>query len=250
MKQIESGFSRRLTKILLSLSLLGTFASFGFAQTGVFGVGGSYAGPFDFEARARGGRTGFEAILFTPGADPSLNPPGTPVWTSGFDYKFEFTFNSLTGTSTWKIDFDKSGSLDVAETASETIPSLIGVGFQSVNVFLSGRTSPADTANLTSFSINSFTDAAITSGTPLTSGFSSTSKQYQASSIGDGSLTIFGTFNFVFPPTGTGSDEAPRFWIQVGNQVAIPEPSTYAALFGLMTLGFVQFRRFRQKARA
>jgi len=32
--------------------------------------------------------------------------------------------------------------------------------------------------------------------------------------------------------------------------IAIPEPSTYAAIFGLLTLGLVQIRRFRQKSLA
>lgn len=199
---------------------------------------------FSIEARARNGNTGFEAVLFTPGnpspgtAATQLNPVGAPIWNNSGNvygttyFNFAFSYAASTGTATWGIDFNKDGDfLDPEELASSVSPSLVGKGFTYVNLFYQGN-------GTVGVNINNFTLNAFNFGT-----FSTTSgtAQNQLFEHNGGSYDIAATGSFTF--TGSGGQERPRLWIQLGSPVdataQVPEPGSLAlatlGLFGLVT---------------
>jgi hypothetical protein len=184
-----------------------------------------FPGPYDVVARARNGRTGWEAALFTPDNPPAyMNPSGAPVWVYGAPYPFRFEYYYSTGTTIWSIDFNRDGDfLDSQESASRVSPSLIGFGFRYFNIFAQGNNvSSATVRNLT---INGVGFGSYSSGSGvLEQSFTDTNGLF-------GDLVVLG--ELIFSADGN-SDERPRVWLRLGDPepyreyAPVPEPGSLA----------------------
>lgn len=188
-------------------------------------VAGSASTPVDISARARNGETGFEGVLFTP-ANPapglSMNPVGTPAWSYGEYAAFAFAYDSMTGTASWSIDFNRDGDfLDSEESVTSLSPTLANRGFNQVSLFLQGNDSPLAGVSVLDFTLNGTNFGAFSSmnGTATTQLFSYTG----------GSSDILATGSLTFTASG-GSQERPRFWIQAGSSFVVPAPGAIALL--------------------
>jgi uncharacterized protein (DUF2141 family) len=168
---------------------------------------------YEVEGRARNGDTGFEAVLFTPG-DPvpgngstQLNPAGTPAWSDGSQHNFKMTYDVLSGTSTWSIDFNQDGDfMDNEENATSNSISLIGKSFKLINLVLRGGAG-GETASVLDFTINGINHGHFnsTGDTDVTQLFD------DPQTFGD----ILITGSLLFSNLG-GTDERPRVWVQLG----------------------------------
>ena len=181
------------------------------------------ASPTTVEARARWGATGFEAVLFTP-ANPSpaglnMNPAGTPVWNDGAARNFSLTYNSVSGTSVWSVDWNKDLSFGSGESVSSTSPGLANKGFDYLSIYVQGSTvtAPATGASVT---VQNFNINGTGFGTYSSSNSDVVSVNYRNGAGIFGDITITGTIT-ITGGTGTAS-ERPRFYIKLGKPVAIP----------------------------
>ena len=170
---------------------------------------------FSIEARARYGNTGYEAVLFTP-ENPSpvglqLNPAGIPAWLYGAQYTFEFTYDQISGISTWKIDFNRDGDFDDAqESVSSISPTLVGKGFKYVNLYIQSNISTGTISyiglhNLTINGTNFGTLSSPSNGNAL-------EHLYENSAGLFTEIVVTGTLMM----TGSHSQERPRLWIRAG----------------------------------
>lgn len=178
---------------------------------------------YSAEARIRNGKTGFEAVLFTPstplpgqpgGAQFQLDPAGAPVWNSngnvyGDQHSFLVEYDYLSGTIALSVDFNRDGDfLDNEESAVSVTSSLTGKAFTYLNFFLQGATTNGLCVQVTNLSVNGYalgnyqscSDTALNLVFRETSGFFT---QVQVS----GELLL----------TGGASQEIPRFWIRFGD---------------------------------
>lgn len=198
-----------------------------------------YAGPYDISARARNGNTGFEAILFNPGADPNTNPSGAPVWNSGTYFQFAVTYVAATGTTSFMIDFNNDGDfLDGGATSLETLTvtnaSLAGKSFQYATLRIEGGTNTSGAMG--GVDVQNFTINAVNFGQYMT-GVSVLEQQFTDSSGQFGDITITGSFDFI----GNIASELPRMWISLGDAAdlqVVPLPTGAGLAFaGLLGLG-------------
>ncbi len=180
---------------------------------------------YDIQARARNGNTGFEGVLFTPG-NPSptgvqLNPAGTPAWNYTLYYNVELNYTAATGTTEWKIDFNRDGDyLDAQEMATSVSPTLVGKGFKYVGFYTNGNTASVfiDVQNLTinGTNVGSFLGAANGSATD----------QYYQNSVGMFTdITVTASIRI----SGNGGQETPKLWIRAGVPLNVPTPTACAS---------------------
>jgi len=177
---------------------------------------------FEIEARVRNGKTVYEGALFTPNTPPpyapggglwQMNPAGSPVWNSngntyGDIHSFLFTYTMATGTTVWKIDFNRDGDYnDPQETVLNTAPTLIGKGFRYLNIWGQGHDIGL-IASLTDFTINgvNFGSYASSTNTPFNAFFEDESGIFS-------DITASGNFSF----SGDGGRECPRIWLRLGS---------------------------------
>lgn len=180
---------------------------------------------FEIDARIRNGNSGFESSFSAPSTPApgqpgilNLNPSGAPIWNSngnvyGDIHTFLMTYDYLTGTTTWNIDFNRdSDYADNQESISYTEASLIGKGFKYINLFIQGS-STGLTANVNNLTIN---------GRNM-GGFSSNSDTPNSPLFTD-SLGLFTTINITgqFSLSGNGGQERPRVWVRLGTPNAPP----------------------------
>ena len=199
---------------------------------------GSASTPSDISARARNGQTGFEGVLFTPG-NPAptglqMNPTGTPAWSYGEYAAFAFAYDSTTGTASWSLDFNRDGDfLDSQESVTSLSPTLANRGFNQVSIFLQGNAAPLAGVSVLDFTLNGTNFGAFSSanGTATTQLFTYTG----------GSADILATGTLMFTASG-GSDERPRFWINMASSFVVPTPGA-VALLGLAGLARSRRRR-------
>lgn len=207
------------------------------SEAGYVASTGAYSGPSIVEARARNGLTGFEGVLFTPSTPSSgaqLNPVGTPAWAYGQYAGFAFTFDSMTGTSTWSIDFNRDGDfLDSEESVTSVASTLANTGFDVVNLFLQGSDAPLAGAMVMDFTLNgtNFGNFSSANGTAT----------QQLFAFAGGSADVTATGSVMFTASG-GSQERPRLWIQMGSSFVVPAPASLA-LLGLAGLAGARRRR-------
>lgn len=195
--------------------------------------------PVVIEGQARNGRTGFEAILKTPGPDPTMNPGGAPVWQFGTSYSFALSYTASTGSATWSIDFNRDNDfLDASESVTQANASLIGQTFGQVNLFTQGNA--LGNVTVSSFSING------TALSPIAATANNTVQQLYVDStgqFGNGDILATGTFSF---SANGNSDERPRLWVQLGDQksvASLPDNGVMLSLFGLGLAGIAGMRR-------
>lgn len=179
---------------------------------------------YDVESRARWGATGWEAAVFESGDGTfgsKLDRPGAPVWTRGLFYGFELSFDKATGKTTWSVDFDRSGGFGAGETATVTLPSLIGRSF--THVLLAVLSPSNGSTTVQDFKIN----GAAFGGPAITGPFNTA---FQIKPAAPGGVMVAGSLRF----DGSGSicQECAKVDLKLGT--AVPEPSTWA----MMVLGF------------
>jgi hypothetical protein len=208
--------------------------------------GDTFTGPYEIEARARRGGSGFEAVLFTPG-DPfptgvPMNPKGAPVWVFGEPYDFKFLYSYLTGTTTYSIDFNKDGDfLDPQETATSLSPSLAGDSFVYTSIFLQGSANNQMTVNSLNINGSPFGPYGPVGNTPLEVLYEDTSGLF---------ADIMASGSFTFTGSNSGAMERPRFWFRAGEQGTVPDPSDPEAVPGpLPVLGAAAAFSFSRRIR-
>jgi hypothetical protein len=227
-------------RFLFGLSLLGALA--GAAQANAIGIVPAPAPSpgFEIDARARNGNTGFEGILFTPGnpAGVQLNPSGAPAWNYGLFHDFAFLYQAATGTATWSIDFHSRGIV----SATSVSPTLAGMSFQYVNLFVQGGTQTATVQNLSINGVLFPGPFVSSSDTAFEQWFTHTSGLFE-------DIHVTGALSF----SGAASQERPRVWVRLASPedlpAPVPEPSSMAlAATGLLAAAFVGWRRRKGKA--
>jgi hypothetical protein len=173
---------------------------------------------YDIQGRARNGATGFEGVLFTPG-NPSptgvtMNPAGTPAWSYGNYHNVEFNYTAATGTTEWKIDFNRDGDyLDAQEMTTSVSPTLVGKGLKYVGFFMSGNASVnIDVQNLTINGTNI--------GSFLSPALGALDQYYQHSSGMFTNITATASIRL----SGGSGQETPRLWIRAGVPLNVPPP--------------------------
>jgi hypothetical protein len=179
------------------------------------------------ESRARWGGSGFEAALFTPanpgpppaGPGLNMNPAGAPIWNDGSARNFSFTYNSLTGTSVWSVDWNKNLSFGSGESVSSTSPGLANKGFDYLSIFVQGSTL-TDPASGASVTIQNFTINGSGFGTYSSSNSTATIVNFRNGAGYFGDITITGKIT-ITGGAGTAS-ERPRFYIKLGNPFELP----------------------------
>ncbi len=176
---------------------------------------------FEIGTRVRNGNTAYEASLFTPSTPPGgapggeqwqMNPAGAPIWNTngnmyGDIHSFLFTYTMSTGTSAWKIDFNRDGDYDdPEESLTNVAPTLAGNGFQYINVWGQGRLSEF-TASLTDLTVNgvNFGSFFSSSQTPFSVLFEDVSGLFN-------DITVSGNFWF----SGDGAFERPHILVRLG----------------------------------
>jgi hypothetical protein len=182
---------------------------------------------YEIEARVRNGISEYEGVLYTPSTpspyDPGnpkwqMNPTGKPVWnTNGNAYgdihSFLFTYIPSSGTSIWKIDFNRDGDYnDLNESISNVAPTLAGRGFQYISILGQGNDF-GRTATINHFTINGvdFGSYYSATNTPFSILFEDHSGLFN-------DVTISGEFSF----SGHGSPERPRIWVRLGESNIAP----------------------------
>jgi parallel beta-helix repeat protein len=167
---------------------------------------------FEIQVHVRNGNSAFEGSLTTPGAPLlQMNPAGDPVWnTNGNQYgnlfSLQFTYTKATGTSAWKIDFNRDGDYsDAQESVTFTDPTLAGKGFRFINIY--GQSSAAryivllNNLNINGINMGSFSSD---SDTPFNALF-------EDATGGFDNITVSGNFSF----SGNGGQERPHIWIKL-----------------------------------
>jgi hypothetical protein len=167
---------------------------------------------FEIQAHVRNGNSAFEGSLTTPGAPLlQMNPAGDPIWNTngnqyGNSFPFKFIYTKATGTSQWKIDFNRDGDYtDAEESVAQTDAVLAGKGFRFINVF--GQSSAARyIVSLTNLNINGINMGSYTSesDTPFNALF-------EDATGGFDNITVSGNFSF----SGNGGQERPHIWIKL-----------------------------------
>ncbi len=175
---------------------------------------------FEIEARARNGNSGFEGALFTPstpapgqlgGGAWRMNPAGSPVWNSngnsyGDVHHFIFVYVKATGTSTWKIDFNRDGDFnDVSESVTSTSPSLVGKSFRYVNLYGQGS-STGFSSTLSNLLIN----GVLFPGTFVSNSTTPFNITYEDSTGIFNDIIVCGSLAF----SGNAGQESPRLWVR------------------------------------
>lgn len=204
-----------MKKIILLAGACLAFATSAHAATAI---------TYDVQSRARWGATGWEAAVFKSGDSTfgnKLDLPGAPVWTLGLFYGFELSFDKATGKTTWSVDFDRSGGFGAGETATVTLPSLIGRSFTHVRLSVNSPHNGLTTVQ--GFKIN----GAAFGGPTITGPFDNA---FQINPAAPGGVMVTGALRF----DGSGSicQECAKVDLRLGT--AVPEPSTWA----MMVLGF------------
>jgi hypothetical protein len=181
---------------------------------------------YDVESRARWGATGWEAAVFQSGDGTfgsKLDRPGAPAWTRGLFYGFELTFDKATGETSWSVDFDRSGGFGAGETATITLPSLIGRSFTHVRLAVHSPSITNGATTVENFAIN----GAAFGGPTITGPFDTA---FRINPSAPGGVTVTGALSFA--GTGNICQECAKVDLKLGT--AVPEPSTWA----MMVLGF------------
>lgn len=176
---------------------------------------------YEVEGRVRNGINAYEAAIFTPstpspmqpgGAKWKLDPTGKPVWNSngntyGDVHTFLFSYTPATGTSVWNIDFNRDGDYnDAKESVTNVAPTLVGKGFQYINVMGQGNDNGM-TASLDHFTINGVDFGSYSSSSNMAFNI-----LFEDSTGIFNDITISGEFSF----SGYGIPERPRIWIRLG----------------------------------
>lgn len=205
---------------------------------------GNPGGTTEIGARLRWGASGFEAALRDGGTSvANLNPPGTPVWQVGTDYKFSVSYTVATGTLSLGVDFNGDNSFGVGETLSLStfvapgLTNYSGYGFNYLQISGNESNSTAR-SSVTSLVINGQSVSDLVPNGSFLDTF------YDDNALGAIGWNITGLLNFATRGTG---DERPS-WnfsfrspeLQPTNNVAEPGSLALAAL-GL--LGAVAARR-------
>jgi len=182
---------------------------------------------YEIEARVRNGMTAYEGTLISPSTPPAIqpghtkwqmDPAGMPVWnTNGNHYgdihTFLFTWTSATGTSVWKIDFNRDGDYaDPKESVTNYTPTLVGKGFQYISILGQGYDF-GKTASVIHFTINGvdFGNYSSSTNTPF-------SILYEDSTGLFKDVVITGSFSF----SGGATPERPRIWVRLGESNFAP----------------------------
>lgn len=176
---------------------------------------------YEIQARIRNGNTGFESGLFTPSTPPPgssgagqviMNPAGAPIWnTNGNAYgdlhTFYYSYDAFTGTSVWKIDFNRDNDYnDDEETKTNIAATLAGLNFKYVDLRVQGS-SLGLTAIVTNFTING-----VNFGTLAANNDTAVNQTYEDSSGFFQNLVVTGSFSI----GGNGGSERPRIWVGLG----------------------------------
>jgi hypothetical protein len=176
---------------------------------------------FEVEGRARNGSTGFEGALFTPstpapgqpgGGAWQMYPAGSPVWNSngnhyGDIHSFHFSFTMATGTSVWRIDFNRDGDYDDAsESVTNIAPSLAGKAFKFINLYVQGNGGGLS-ASCTDLTINGLNMGSCSSNSDIAANILVTETSGQFADI-----EVTGNFSF----SGNGGSERPRLGLRLG----------------------------------
>jgi hypothetical protein len=192
-------------------------------------------------ARIRWGASGFEASVFDASPfdqNPTLNPSGAPVWTLNTPYKFQVTFNQLSGELALGVDFNGDSSFAAAESISRTLftapTSYAGQGFKYLSISGNESSSTAR-SNVSNLVINGVSQSAITPNGNFLETFYADGTNVLAP------ITITGALTFT---TSGTAQERPSWNFNFKNVSPVPEPETYAMLMaGLGLLGFAARRR-------
>ena len=182
---------------------------------------------YEIQARIRNGQNQYEAVLYTPstptpnqpgGLKWKLNPSGSPVWNTsnnhyGDLHDFTFRYLDVTGETTFQIDFNRDGDYtDPQETVINVAPTLVGKGFQYINLMLQGNET-GKSISLHDLVINDrpFGSFSSSSNTPFNLLFEDQDGLFNT-------IQISGKFSF----SGNGSEEHPRLWIRLNQPNIAP----------------------------
>ena len=229
-----------------SLTLLGAIAMLLGAQANaVIVTTVNPSSPTDIGARIRWGATGFEASIFDNdpfGQTPQLNPRGAPVWTLNNPYKFQVSFDGLTGALALAVDFNRSNDFGAGESIVRSVfntqANYVGYGFNylSISGNESNSTARSQVANLV---INGSIQGSISpTGTFAETFFKDISGNPLTSILITGDLT--------FNTLGTAQERPSWNFNFEGPEIPSPVPLPAAAwLFGsaLMGIAGVGYRR-------
>ncbi len=192
------------------------------------------------EGKIRWGRTGFEAVLFTPG-DPSpgngatqLDAPGAPAWITDTFYNFKYDYTRSTGITNLKVDFSRDGDfLDNEEAATSTSPTLVGQGFKYIVLFADGNSTAGVHVKVRDFTINgtNFGSFDTTNATPnLSQTFKQTTGIFE-------DILVTGRIAF----TGGSAQEIPRIKMKFADNMTPPPavPLPASGWMGLSLMGAI-----------
>lgn len=163
-------------------------------------------GSTEIGARLRWGATGFEAALYDGGTSVvNLNPPGTPAWVVGADYRFEVSYLATTGTLSLGIDFNRDLSFGAGEMLSIStftapgLTSYAGYGFDYLHIS-GNESSSAARSSVTGLVINGSAQADMLPGGTFLERF------HDDTSAGATSWSVSGVLNFSVAGTATGAE--------------------------------------------
>lgn len=263
-----------LAKALLVLSLLSSMTAVSFGQTVTLGPAIATPPSSIATARYRLSNTNWDMAILNQGAVTATSSVTVglgnvaALTTDVFNFTLEYRVGegliwSLVnqdplatpagGTVAWGTGF--SPALPVGAVSAENLTTSVAGGsttfpssFNYIGLRAIANTDPASTISISNIA---FSGAATVGSISNLTNYSGVTTNF-GSLLADSDLGLFdwsltGLVTATKPLTG--SDEGVAFNVSIGS-VAIPEPSTYAAIFGLLSLGVVQFRRFRQKSLA
>ncbi len=197
--------------------------------------------------RIRWGSSGFEASIFdsNPFAQtPTLNPVGSPVWNpvSGAPHQFRIVFDSVTGTLSLDVDFNRDLVFAQGESISRSVfnnpptTSYVGYGFNYLSI--SGNESGnAGRSSLGNLVINGDAQASMTPGGLFLENFYKDSSGNLLTTV-----TITGEMDFIVAGT---SQERPSWNFNFKNSelASVPDGGTTLVLLGGALTGLGALRR-------